>query len=172
MVRDRVPAAVTDDLDRLRADYEEFCVHEEVVRSPAEAYDEAADPPGDGVYRFAGAWVRRDGDVLLVRPVVDDGWASPGGRWEPGETFEETARRETREETGVECRITGVVEVRVGVHEFGERATVPWIGPVFEAEYVAGDPERQPEEVDELRWFSEVPDPADLVFERAAEYPV
>jgi ADP-ribose pyrophosphatase YjhB (NUDIX family) len=172
MVLDRVPAVVTEDLARLREDYGEFHVHEEVVHSSAEEYDDGAEPPGDGVYRFASAWVRRDGEVLLVRPVTDDGWASPGGRWEPGETFEETARRETREETAVDCRITGVVEARVGVHEFGDRATVPWIGPVFDAEYVGGDPERQPEEVDELRWFGAVPDPADLVFERAAEYPL
>jgi 8-oxo-dGTP diphosphatase len=172
MVLDRVPPVVTDDLDRLREDYGDFDVHEEVVRSPPGDYDEESEPPGDGVYRFASAWVRRDDEVLLVRPTVDEGWASPGGRWEPDETFEETARRETREETGVECRLTGVVEVRVGVHEFGERATVPWIGPVFDAEYVDGYPRRQPEEIDELQWFSTVPDPEDLVFERAAEYPL
>jgi 8-oxo-dGTP diphosphatase len=43
--------------------------------------------------------------VLLVhRPKYDD-WSFPKGKVEPGETFEQAALREVREETGLECRI-------------------------------------------------------------------
>ena len=38
-------------------------------------------------------------------------WSIPGGRQEIGETLEETALREIREETGLEIRITNFLEV-------------------------------------------------------------
>jgi 8-oxo-dGTP pyrophosphatase MutT (NUDIX family) len=42
---------------------------------------------------------------LLVTRRSDNGlWAVPGGMMEPGETLEETARREVLEETGILCR--------------------------------------------------------------------
>ena len=43
--------------------------------------------------------------VLLVhRPRYDD-WSFPKGKLDPGETIEEAALREVKEETGLKCRI-------------------------------------------------------------------
>ena len=43
-------------------------------------------------------------DRLLVTRRSDNGlWSIPGGMMEPGETLEETARREVSEETGMLC---------------------------------------------------------------------
>jgi 8-oxo-dGTP pyrophosphatase MutT (NUDIX family) len=43
--------------------------------------------------------------VLLVhRPRYDD-WSFPKGKLDPGETVEQAALREVREETGIECKI-------------------------------------------------------------------
>ncbi len=40
--------------------------------------------------------------LLLLRRTDNGYWGLPGGAMEPGESLEDTARRETREETGLE----------------------------------------------------------------------
>ena len=40
--------------------------------------------------------------LLMMRRTDNDCWGVPGGAMEPGEHIEDTARRETREETGLE----------------------------------------------------------------------
>ena len=54
--------------------------------------------------RGAGVLVVRDGKVLVGRRTSPRGrgtWSAPGGKAEPGETDEGTARRELVEETGL-----------------------------------------------------------------------
>ncbi|QQE79840.1 NUDIX hydrolase [Alicyclobacillus sp. SO9] len=45
-----------------------------------------------------------DGRILLQHRSDNDTWGLPGGSMEMGETFEETARREVLEETGLEVK--------------------------------------------------------------------
>ncbi|MDP9348439.1 MAG: NUDIX hydrolase N-terminal domain-containing protein [Gemmatimonadota bacterium] len=52
-----------------------------------------------------------EGRVLLVRRADDGLWGLPAGWLEPNETPGEGARRETREETGLEVRIVQLVDV-------------------------------------------------------------
>lgn len=50
---------------------------------------------------------REDGRLLLLRrrkPPYQGFWTLPGGKLEGGESVPEAALRETREETGLECR--------------------------------------------------------------------
>ncbi|GAA1454542.1 NUDIX hydrolase [Nocardiopsis tropica] len=50
-----------------------------------------------------------DGDRPLLVRHRDRGWEFPGGHSEPGETVEDTARREAREEAGATLGEVGVV---------------------------------------------------------------
>jgi 8-oxo-dGTP diphosphatase len=57
------------------------------------------------VIRAAGGVVVREGRVLLVHRARYDDWSLPKGKLEPGETWEDAAIREVREETGLRCEL-------------------------------------------------------------------
>jgi 8-oxo-dGTP pyrophosphatase MutT (NUDIX family) len=48
------------------------------------------------------------GEVLLIRRSDNDNWAVPGGAIDLGESLVQAAARETREETGIDCEVTGL----------------------------------------------------------------
>lgn len=92
-----------------------------------------------------GVAVVRDGLVLAAyRPGPDGGWEFPGGKVEPGETEEQAAVREIREELDLEIKIGASLGPPVGI---SERSRLH----VYLASIVAGEPVLR--EHEELRWF-------------------
>ncbi|MEU4235262.1 NUDIX domain-containing protein [Nonomuraea sp. NPDC026600] len=49
------------------------------------------------------------GEVLMIQRSDNDNWAVPGGAIDLGESLPQAAVRETLEETGIRCEITGLV---------------------------------------------------------------
>lgn len=137
------------------------------------AYERTVERFEAGTVGGAGAWVRDDaGRALVVRQADAEGWAEPGGKQEPGESLHETARRETREEAGVEVDLLGVVRAQVARHTCTDedRPTLYRLIVVFDARYVGGDPRPGADEIAEVRWATETPEPVRYPLVR--EYPV
>ncbi|WP_081949946.1 NUDIX hydrolase [Paenibacillus durus] len=68
--------------------------------------------------------ILRDGKVLMIKenkPSVRDMWNFPSGRIEPGEDIPEAARREVKEETGYEVRLTAATGIYNFVSSMGDQ---------------------------------------------------
>jgi ADP-ribose pyrophosphatase YjhB (NUDIX family) len=75
-------------------------------------YDDPAAPKPNSLVPSVNVVVTNaDGEVLLIRRSDNDNWAIPGGAIDLGESLTQAAVRETREETGIECEITGLVGI-------------------------------------------------------------
>jgi 8-oxo-dGTP diphosphatase len=100
--------------------------------------------------RAAGGLVVRDGNVLLVhRPKYDD-WTFPKGKADDGESDEDCALREVREETGLHCRLEDELAATEYVDSRGRPKRVRWwlMAPTADDSFAPN------EEVDELRWVT------------------
>jgi 8-oxo-dGTP pyrophosphatase MutT (NUDIX family) len=105
----------------------------------------------DGIPSLVVGARRRDRDILT--------WTLPKGTPNPGETREQTAIREVGEETGLDVRITDVLDsIEYWFVQRGTRIhkTVHY----FLMEPVGGDLSRHDHEFDQVRWvrFDQAPD--------------
>jgi 8-oxo-dGTP pyrophosphatase MutT (NUDIX family) len=55
--------------------------------------------------------VNDEGEILMIRRTDNENWAVPGGAIDLGESVAQAAVRETLEESGIECVITGIVGI-------------------------------------------------------------
>jgi ADP-ribose pyrophosphatase YjhB (NUDIX family) len=75
-------------------------------------YDDPNAPKANSLVPSVNVIVTNDnGGILMIRRSDNDNWAVPGGAIDLGESVTQAAIRETKEETGIDCEITGLVGI-------------------------------------------------------------
>ena len=104
-----------------------------------------------------GAVVFKEEQVLLVRrgqPPAEDLWAIPGGSVKIGETLQEAAEREIREETGIQIQAAKpIYTFDVIERDAAGKVRFHYVIVDLAADYVMGNPSPGDDAV-EARWVS------------------
>ena len=75
-------------------------------------YDDPEAPKANSLVPSVNVVVVNDaGDILMIRRSDNENWAVPGGAIDLGESMTQAAIRETKEESGIDCEITGLVGI-------------------------------------------------------------
>ncbi len=90
-------------------------------------------------------------EIVIVHRRAPVLWALPKGTPDSGETLEETALRETREETGLDVEIAATIS---SIRYFFVRGSTRFHKTVhfFLMRPIGGAPELHDQEFDEVRW--------------------
>jgi 8-oxo-dGTP pyrophosphatase MutT (NUDIX family) len=106
-----------------------------------------------------GVAFRRSGagaEVVLIMPRGTQRWQLPKGLVDPGEAPDATARREVREETGVDADMISPIETieywYVGTDRDGTRVRFHKAVHFFLLEYRTGDVREHDHEVSDAQW--------------------
>ncbi len=103
------------------------------------------------VIEVAGGVMVRDDQFLIAQRKANDRfgllWEFPGGKREPGETFEECLRRELIEELGVEVEVGQ--KLTTVIHHYEQRTLHLHI---YFCRLVSGEP--RPIECEAVRWVT------------------
>lgn len=169
---------VADHLATLRETYGDLPIEEVRDEIAAKRFESVREDFRDGYVGGAYAWVVRRPEqrseltesmsaearddrrrALMILSRGSDRWGLPGGGLESGETFDETAVREVREETGIDCRpIAPFLVERVRAVSAGDHDDVlHGLRVFFDAEYEGGTVSIQPGELAGAAWFAEPP---------------
>src|ERR1051325_10853628 len=75
-------------------------------------FDDPNAPKANSLVPSVNVVVTNDqGEILMIRRTDNDNWAVPGGAIDLGESLTQAAIRETKEETGIDVEITGLVGI-------------------------------------------------------------
>ena len=116
--------------------------------------------------------IKKDGKILLQKRQNAHGegtWSLPGGHMEYGETPEQTAVREAKEEVNLNIKNTRMMGV---TNDFMPEYKKHYITLYVEAEHVDGDPSiAEPDKITDIGWFSmnSLPSPLFIPFKNFIE---
>jgi 8-oxo-dGTP diphosphatase len=101
----------------------------------------------------AGGIVMDDqGRMLIVHRARYDDWSFPKGGVDPGETIEQAALREVKEEAGLECKIIRKLSSSHYLFKNRKGRTMPKVVHYFLMKATGGGLFTDGEETDEARW--------------------
>lgn len=102
------------------------------------------------VEKACGCIIIEDQKVLLIKQK-DDNWGFPKGHVEEGETEEETAAREVKEETNIDVEIESSkkYEMKYNLPNGNLKQVV-----LFMAKKIGGEEKKQQDEISDLKWYT------------------
>jgi 8-oxo-dGTP pyrophosphatase MutT (NUDIX family) len=107
-------------------------------------FDDPRAPKANSMVPSANVIVTDDDRILMIRRSDNGNWAVPGGAMDLGESMVDTAVRETFEETGIRCEVTGLVGIytdpRHVIHYTSNDEVRQEFSIVFTARYLSGEP--------------------------------
>lgn len=121
-------------------------------------YDDPKAPPANSLVPSVNVVVTNDnGDIVMIKRADNDNWALPGGAIDLGESLTQAAIRETKEETGIDCEITGLAGIysdpkHIILYTSNNEARQEF-SIVLTARATAGQPTPS-NETSEVRWIS------------------
>ena len=101
---------------------------------------------------IVGGVVEKDGKYLLVQEAQEKcrgKWNIPAGHLDPNETIFDAAKREVKEESGVDVELTGVCQI--GNQKLENDV---FVSVVFSTKIIGGDIKFDPNEILDARWFT------------------
>jgi ADP-ribose pyrophosphatase YjhB (NUDIX family) len=123
--------------------------------SRTEYLDDPNAPTANSIVVAVTAFVLdKDGRVLLIRRTDNGLWAIPGGAQDIGEYIADTVVRETKEESGIDVKVTGVVGIYSNpnhVMAYSDGEVRQQFSICFRATHLGGQPTPS-NESSEVRW--------------------
>lgn len=101
---------------------------------------------------IVGGVLEKDGKYLLVQEAQEKcygKWNLPAGHLDPNETIIEAAKREIKEESGLEVELTGVCQI--GNRKLEDDV---FVSVIFSTKVLGGDIKFDPNEILDVKWFS------------------
>ncbi|MGN9890580.1 NUDIX hydrolase [Micromonospora sp. L31] len=120
-----------------------------------EYYNDPQAPKPNSIVPAVTVFVLDPQDRVLVIRRTDNGlWAIPGGAQDFGEYISDTAVRETKEESGIDVEVTGIVGIYTDpkhVMAYSDGEVRQQFSICFRARYLGGEPTPSSES-SEVRW--------------------
>ena len=101
---------------------------------------------------IVGGVLEKDGKYLLVQEAQEKcygKWNLPAGHLDPNESIIEAAKREIKEESGLDVELTGVCQI--GNRKLEDDV---FVSVIFSTKVLGGDIKFDPNEILDVKWFS------------------